>query len=248
MNRISRYITPTFIGLTTILPILFAWLYMWVAKYELSQSSSLYLLNSFFKSLAYSSFGLTICLLITLLFFYGIKHLKISTINFLMILLILQLQIGIIPKLYAYLGVYSFSGFWGWIFNTESPFSYSFLGIGLSLFYIYSPFYFIPLLVAIKEKDNYIKSAIILKANNLDLLNLLLKINRNAIFFSGILFIALSLMDFTCSDLVGGGKYDTYGKAIYRTAITFRDGFTALTFGIAVLIMIIGILSLRKND
>jgi len=160
---------------------------------------------------------------------------------------VLQLQIGVIPKLYGFLGAYSSSGIWGLMSNLESPFAYSSLGVILSLVYVYSPFFFIPLIASLKNNDSLIKSTQILGANKKHILLLQCKVYKSAIIYSAVLFLALSLMDYTCSDIIGGGKYDTYGKALYRTAITFRESFTAITLGLSVLLVILALMTLSRR-
>jgi ABC-type spermidine/putrescine transport system permease subunit I len=147
------------------------------------------------------------------------------------------LQLGVIPKLYGYLGAYSVSGFWG-LFSNNSIFSYSPIGVSFSLFFIYAPFFFIPFLSSLKSHTAFTKSFIIQDVRSIDKVVTLLKVYKREFIYASILFFAFTIMDFTCSDLVGGGKYDTYGKALHKTAIYFRDYFSAFVFGVGFLLII----------
>lgn len=247
MSKLKNNIFPTFVLLTTIFPMLFVVIYYLVTKPLFSGFSVRYLLHAFLNSLQYSLLAYFICFLIVIVVLINLKNISIRFLNTLILFFVFQLQIGVIPKLYGYLGVYSVSGFWG-VFSETSIFSYSAIGVSISLFYIYAPFFFIPFLSGLRSHTAFSKTLILHDTSNFYNLILLFKIYRKEIAYSSILFFALTLMDFTCSDLIGGGKYDAYGKALYKTVIIFREYLPAFLFGIGLLLILFLGLRIFTNE
>lgn len=238
MSKNTKEIFPTLILITTIFPLLFVLSFQLFSGFNFSQNTVIYLTKSLVKSLTYSTLAYFLCLTVSSVIFFNLASIPNRLISFLVLFFIFQLQLGVIPKLYGYLGAYSGSGFWGLLSN-KSIFSYSSWGVSISLFFIYAPFFFIPFLSSLKNHSTFTKLFILHDLKSIDKVILLFKIYRSEFLYASTLFFSLSIMDFTCSDLVGGGLYDTYGKALHRTAIYFRDYFSAFVFGIGFLLCII---------
>lgn len=248
MDRAKKYLLPCLVLISTSMPLLFVMAYLLYNGNSVSGSSASYLANALIKSLQYSVMAYIICFSVFLFILYNLFSLPAKMLTYIVIFYILQLQLGVVPKLYGYLGAFSVSGFWGLV-SDSSIFSYSAVGVSISLFYIYSPFFFIPVLNEVKNHVTFSRAIVLTNSSSLTTLKLLLRIYRKDILYGSLLFFALTVMDFTCSDLVGGGKYDTYGKALYKTAITFREYLTAFLFGASILVAIVyGVTSLSDES
>jgi len=234
MNRLYNKILPILIALLTIVPIYAVLLVLSLKDFSISNSTLSYLSKSFFLSLGLTFISFLMCWFILVILLAKVRQINPRILNLFSLLLILTLFIGTIPKIMGYLGAFSNSGLLGILFK-DTGLTYSFLGSSLALFYVYSPFFFLPILTSINNDSNYQKSIQLFNASSWDTFNLNLKIHRNTIGFSSFLFFSLVFMDYTCTDLVGGGKYDAYGKALYRSAITFKEPLIAFFIGSLVL-------------
>ncbi len=237
MVRNIKDIFPSFVFFTTVFPILFVLVFLLFNDFSISENTIIYLSKSLLYSLSYSLMAYILCLLVSIFILFNLQTISGRLISFIVLFFIFQLQLGVIPKLYGYLGAYSVSGFWG-LFSNTSIFSYSPFGVSVSLFFIYAPFFFIPFLSSLKNHATFTKSFIIQDIRSIDKVVILLKVYKREFIYASILFFALTIMDFTCSDLIGGGKYDTYGKGLHKTAIYFQDYFSAFVFGVGFLLII----------
>ena len=217
-----------------------------------------YFFSGFARSFFLAGSSLLICWILTIPLITGFNFWENKQRIFVLLFFVFQLQIGIIPRLYGYLGTYSTSGIVGFLGKLviqnsfESPFAFNFWGTVFALTIIYSPFFFLPLLSRLMriESDFYF-SVLDLGGNKIDILKLVIKSElRWSLIQYSFLFFLITFADFACSDIVGGGKIDAFGKTIYRTLITFQDywGVSFVAVIIGLLVLVVSISGFRKNN
>lgn len=163
----------------------------------------------------------------------------------------LQLQIGLIPRLYGYLGAFSTSGFVGVVGREiltlrdfESPLAYGLIGTSLATNIIYSPFFFLPLIARMfRVPSEMVLAAVDMGAGRVRLVTTIIKneLRWSIARYSAIYFL-LVFADFACSDLIGGGKIDAFGKTIYRSLIYFQDYWGASIVALTVALLVLAAL------
>ncbi len=257
MNRsyllnISTFLFWSLILLGFILPLVSIAIYVIGGTSE-SFSGYEYYINGLIKSLSISIGSLIILWIISipliLSFIFWSPFMRRIVIYF----FIVQLLIGVIPKLYGYLGAFSSTGFYGLIFSNvfdythESPFAFSRLGTSLSALFIYTPYFIIPLLSVLSMTPiNQILASIDLGGKKTHLLYIIFKNHLSNSFFKySFVFFIIVFVDFVCSDIVGGGKFDALGKTIYRTVTQFQDYWGASLVGLSIILFILTINNLN---
>lgn len=147
--------------------------------------------------------------------------------------------LGYVVRLYLYILIVRPNGLLDSVvpiysmWKMHSLLMYSQSGVIISLAYLYLPYGMLPLLsyCAITRDSSleYLKmipSGVIYKSvvlTRFHLFPLVISCTLASMF--------LVFADFICSDLIGGGKNEAFGKAVYRTAIRFRRPDSAIMIG-----------------
>lgn len=206
-----------------------------------------YYLSGLLRSFLLALSSLAICLLVATVLITGFPFWSPTQRMLVFMFFAAQLQIGMIPRLYGYLGSFSSSGLTGFIGGSifgsqfESPLAFTFIGTCLATNIIYAPFFFLPLLSRLtRVPQETVIGVIDLGGRRHHLVSALLRCElRWSIVRYSTMYFLLVFADFACSDLIGGGKVDAFGKTVYRTLIYFQDywgaSVAAVILGIVVL-------------
>lgn len=207
-----------------------------------------YYWSGFLRSFLLAVISLLMCWLVALplISAFPFWSQNIKTVVFLFFAV--QMLIGLIPRLYGYLGAFSSSGFIGligrgmWGTDFESPLAYSLFGTSLATNIIYSPFFFLPLISRLfRVPTETVWAVLDLGGKKRHLISTVIRneVRWSIVRFSSIYFLIV-FSDFACSDLVGGGKVDAFGKTIYRTLISFQDywGASVIALGLGIVVFI----------